>query len=73
VKQIRKQGYRHLIVAKQTCAAQPAIFAVGQNVHLALLDHFVRAADECVGDVDSERLGGLEIDVKLDFGCQLDR
>jgi hypothetical protein len=45
---------------KQTCAAP-------------LFDHLVSASDECVRDVDSERLGSLEVDVKLDLGCQLDR
>ena len=38
-----------------------------------LFDHLVSAPDERVRNVDPERLGGLEVDVKLDFRCLLDR
>ena len=36
-------------------------------------DHLVSAPDERVRNVDPERLGGLEVDVKLDLLCLLDR
>src|SRR5262249_32325118 len=38
-----------------------------------LLDHLVGAAGKGQWNGDAERLGGLEIDVKLDFGYLLDR
>ena len=38
-----------------------------------LFDHLVGAPDERVRNVDPERLGGLEVDVKLDLGRLLDR
>src|SRR5215475_1038722 len=37
-----------------------------------LLDHFVGTSDQCVGDVDTERLRCPEIDNKLDLGDLLD-
>src|SRR5262245_51106058 len=37
------------------------------------LDHLVGTPDERVGDGDAECLGGLEVNVQLNFGCLLDR
>jgi hypothetical protein len=39
----------------------------------SLLNHLVGAAGKWQRNGDAERLGGLEIDVKLDFGYLLDR
>jgi len=39
----------------------------------SLLNHLVGAAGKWQRNRDAERFGGLEIDVKLDFGYLLDR
>jgi hypothetical protein len=46
-----------------------------QSVWLCIFsfDHLVGAARHGQRDVDPERLGGLEVDVQLDFRCLLDR
>jgi hypothetical protein len=38
-----------------------------------LLDHLVGAQQEGFRQLEAERFGGVEIDVKLDFGYLLDR
>src|SRR5437016_3697269 len=46
---------------------------VGMRQTESLFNHLVGAPNERVGDVKAERLGGLEVDVQLNFGCLLDR
>ena len=59
---------------KRTYAVQYQMSALCQwQTSAASLDHLVRAPDERVRNVDPERLGSLEVDVKLDLGCLLDR
>jgi hypothetical protein len=38
-----------------------------------LFDHLVGAPDQRVGNVDAERLAGLQVDDQFDLGCLLDR
>jgi hypothetical protein len=52
----------------RTHATQQAMCAVAR-----LLDHLVGLCEQHHRYVEAERLGGLEVDHKLEFGRQLDR
>ena len=43
------------------------------DIRATSFDHLVGAADKRVGDVEAERLGGLEVDDQLDLRGLLDR
>ena len=63
-----------LFPRKRTCALQSQMSAKGhKRTYTPLFDHLVGAPDKCVGNVDAERLGGLQVDVQLDFSGLLDR
>jgi len=74
---------------KQTCAAQKVMSALPPKADMCsatrdvrlcqkrtlarLFDDLVGASDECVRDVDAQRLGSLEVDGQLDLGYLLNR
>jgi hypothetical protein len=48
---------------KRTCAAQPAMSAMGQErTFRHSFDHLVRAGEQCLWDGEPKRFSGLEID-----------
>ena len=73
----RKSGPRQNAVSAlplkaDVCGATSDV-GFGPIADIELFDHLVGAPDKCVGNVDTERLGGLQVDVQLDFSGLLDR
>src|SRR4029450_1023199 len=71
-KRIRKRSCP-LYPRKRTCAMHQSMSALGQKRTNAvqqtssLFDHLVRTPDKCVGNVDAECLGRLQVDGHFDF------
>jgi hypothetical protein len=56
--------------------ARPSRATCGLNAPqqtASLFDHLVGATEQREWHGDAERLGDFQVDVKLDFGCLLDR
>jgi hypothetical protein len=75
----QKRTFRHLIAAsvyplQRTCALHLAMSAKGQKRASAIsFDHVVRALLKMKRYVESESLGGLDIDNQLKLGRLFDR
>jgi hypothetical protein len=73
----RKSGHAATVMSAlhlkaDVCGANPYV-CFGPEADIPLFDDVVGAPDECVRDVEAERLGRLQIDSQVYFCSLLDR